>query len=119
MTVQRIFRPARLLYLRPSLCVCQRTTTATPAVAFYSASATDGPPSFAPPRQSGPIDPQPASELQLGELPGGTFRIEPLRRVGEDITTTRARLLCRGFFFPKTRHHAELTKQTNRASAAR
>ena len=87
MPVQRILRPARLLSLRPSLCVCQRPA----GIAFYS---SDGPPSSSPVRHSGPVDPQPTSELQLGELPGGTFRIEPLRRVGEDITTTRARLLC-------------------------
>ncbi|EPE05005.1 tpr repeat protein [Ophiostoma piceae UAMH 11346] len=86
MHVQRILRPARLLSLRPSLFVCQRPA----GIAFYS---SDGPSSSSPARHSGPIDPQPASELQLGELPGGTFRIEPLRRVGEDITTTRARLL--------------------------
>ncbi|KAH6609729.1 emi5 [Trichoderma cornu-damae] len=33
-------------------------------------------------------------ELQVGELQGATFRVEPLRRVGEDDSTKRARLLC-------------------------
>lgn len=33
-------------------------------------------------------------ELGVGELQGATFRIEPLRRVGEDASTMRARLLC-------------------------
>lgn len=33
-------------------------------------------------------------ELQVGELQGATFRVEPLRRVGEDDATKRARLLC-------------------------
>lgn len=33
-------------------------------------------------------------ELGVGELQGATFRIEPLRRVGEDDSTKRARLLC-------------------------
>ncbi|KAM0461081.1 hypothetical protein ACHAPV_004395 [Trichoderma viride] len=32
-------------------------------------------------------------ELQVGELQGATFRVEPLRRVGEDDATKRARLL--------------------------
>ncbi|KAJ4856054.1 flavinator of succinate dehydrogenase domain-containing protein [Trichoderma breve] len=32
-------------------------------------------------------------ELGVGELQGATFRIEPLRRVGEDASTMRARLL--------------------------
>jgi hypothetical protein len=33
-------------------------------------------------------------ELGVGELQGAKFRIEPLRRVGEDIETKRARLVC-------------------------
>ncbi|ROT37682.1 DUF339-domain-containing protein [Sodiomyces alkalinus F11] len=41
----------------------------------------------------GPTDPQSEAELQVGELQGAKFRIEPLRRVGEDAKTTRARLL--------------------------
>lgn len=42
------------------------------------------------------MPPAPASqprELGVGELPGGRFRIEPLRRTGEDEATKRARLL--------------------------
>ena len=34
------------------------------------------------------------AELDVGEIEGGSFRVEPLRRTGEDITTIRARLLC-------------------------
>ncbi|WAO89665.1 Succinate dehydrogenase assembly factor 2, mitochondrial [Fusarium falciforme] len=34
-----------------------------------------------------------ASELGVGELQGAKFRIEPLRRVGEDDATKRARLV--------------------------
>lgn len=34
------------------------------------------------------------AELDVGEIQGGTFKVEPLRRVGEDVATTRARLLC-------------------------
>lgn len=33
-------------------------------------------------------------ELGVGEMEGITFKVEPLKRVGEDVTTTRARLLC-------------------------
>lgn len=33
-------------------------------------------------------------ELNVGEIEGGTFRVEPLRRTGEDDSTMRARLLC-------------------------
>ena len=34
------------------------------------------------------------SDLDVGEIEGGSFRVEPLRRTGEDANTTRARLLC-------------------------
>jgi hypothetical protein len=34
-------------------------------------------------------------ELGVGEMEGITFRVEPLRRVGEDPSTMRARLLCK------------------------
>lgn len=33
-------------------------------------------------------------ELGLGEMEGITFKVEPLKRTGEDVATTRARLLC-------------------------
>lgn len=33
-------------------------------------------------------------ELGVGEMEGITFKVEPLKRVGEDTTTKRARLLC-------------------------
>lgn len=35
------------------------------------------------------------TELDVGEIEGGTFRVEPLRRTGEDVNTTRARLICK------------------------
>lgn len=35
-----------------------------------------------------------AKELGVGELEGATFKVEPLRRTGEDANTMRARLLC-------------------------
>lgn len=34
------------------------------------------------------------ADLDVGEIEGGTFRVEPLRRTGEDIRTMRARLIC-------------------------
>lgn len=36
----------------------------------------------------------PNKELKVGEIEGGAFRVEPLRRTGEDANTMRARLLC-------------------------
>ena len=37
----------------------------------------------------------PNADLDVGEIEGGTFRVEPLRRTGEDVNTTRARLICK------------------------
>jgi len=37
----------------------------------------------------------PNADLHVGEIEGGTFRVEPLRRTGEDANTMRARLLCK------------------------
>lgn len=34
------------------------------------------------------------TDLGVGEMEGASFRVEPLRRVGEDAATMRARLLC-------------------------
>ena len=34
------------------------------------------------------------AELSVGEIEGGSFRVEPLRRSDEDTRTMRARLLC-------------------------
>jgi hypothetical protein len=34
------------------------------------------------------------SELGVGEMEGAKFKVEPLRRTGEDGNTMRARLLC-------------------------
>lgn len=36
----------------------------------------------------------PQSEYGVGEMEGAKFRIEPIRRTGEDASTMRARLLC-------------------------
>ena len=35
-----------------------------------------------------------SADIGVGEMEGGKFKIEPLRRTGEDGNTTRARLLC-------------------------
>ncbi|KAL2255584.1 hypothetical protein VTK26DRAFT_3065 [Humicola hyalothermophila] len=43
-------------------------------------------------QSSSPSD-APSSDLQVGELQGAKFRVEPIRRVGEDPATMRARLL--------------------------
>jgi hypothetical protein len=37
---------------------------------------------------------QSLGDLGVGEMDGGKFKIEPLRRTGEDVATMRARLLC-------------------------
>jgi hypothetical protein len=37
------------------------------------------------------------AELDVGEIEGGTFRVEPIRRSGEDAATMRARLTCMSF----------------------
>ena len=34
------------------------------------------------------------TELDVGEMEGGTFKVEPIRRSNEDTRTLRARLLC-------------------------
>ena len=34
------------------------------------------------------------ADLEVGEIEGGKFRVEPLRRTGEDLNTLRARLIC-------------------------
>ena len=43
------------------------------------------------------------SELGVGEMEGGKFKIEPLRRSGEDQNTMRARLVCKDFEQAKCR----------------
>ena len=35
------------------------------------------------------------ADLGVGEIEGGSFRVEPLRRSGEDANTMRARLICK------------------------
>ena len=39
-------------------------------------------------------DSGPHKELEVGEMEGASFKVEPKRRFGEDMNTLRARLLC-------------------------
>lgn len=71
--------------LRPaSRCILTRQVQTrlpfTSVVRYYSSNQQ-------PPAQEG-------AELGVGELQGANFKIEPLRRVGEDDKTKRARLIC-------------------------
>lgn len=76
MSIPRSLRPAsrRILSARPVVA------TAVPARWQHS--------------NNGPFDPVPGHEMAVGELEGAKFRIEPLRRTGEDAETMRARLTC-------------------------
>jgi len=47
-----------------------------------------------PSNSGGAIDPKTEGELGVGEIDGGQFKVEPLKRTGEDANTMRARLLC-------------------------
>ncbi len=44
-------------------------------------------------QKGGPED-GPNAELDVGEMEGAEFKVEPIRRTGEDGNTMRARLLC-------------------------
>ena len=44
--------------------------------------------------QKGGPESGPNAELDVGEMEGAKFKVEPLRRTGEDGNTMRARLLC-------------------------
>lgn len=58
-------------------------------------------------------------ELGVGEMAEAKFRVEPLRRTGEDLSTMRARLLCLSLL-PLKYYYNPLTPplQTNPGSAA-
>ncbi|KAK2019303.1 DUF339-domain-containing protein [Colletotrichum eremochloae] len=75
-TLARVLRPARRLRVapptQPAPLVARRCFADKPPV--YTESAVNG-------------------ELGVGEFEGIKFRVEPLRRVGEDERTMRARLL--------------------------
>ncbi|KAK3491394.1 Flavinator of succinate dehydrogenase-domain-containing protein [Neurospora crassa] len=74
--------------LRPAAATFARAAAVRPAsvasryvIAFSRSASNDSP------------DNQQKKDLDVGELQGATFKIEPLRRVGEDPATMRARLL--------------------------
>ena len=78
--------------LNPALGFSDSASTTTPSVGAHNA-----PPDLL---SSAPTHPglagsfgDTSEELGVGEIFKGTFRVEPLRRVGEDMTTMRARLL--------------------------
>ncbi len=71
-SLARSLRPARRL-----AATLSRTITTTPR------------------RLDGAREEAPSGELGVGELQGAKFKIEPLRRTGEDERTMRARLLCK------------------------
>lgn len=50
--------------------------------------------SFATKADGGVLNEKTGSGLEVGELYGAKFKVEPLRRSGEDTNTLRARLLC-------------------------
>ena len=47
-------------------------------------------------QQANPIK-ETDADLDVGEMEGASFKVEPLRRTGEDASTIRARLLCLSF----------------------
>ncbi len=47
--------------------------------------------------QKGEPETGPNAEMGVGEMEGAKFKVEPLRRTGEDANTMRARLLCSPF----------------------
>ncbi|EAA32193.1 DUF339-domain-containing protein [Neurospora crassa] len=74
--------------LRPAAATFARAAAVRPAsvasrhvIAFSRSASNDS------------TDNQQKKDLDVGELQGATFKIEPLRRVGEDPATMRARLL--------------------------
>ncbi|KAI5306524.1 succinate dehydrogenase assembly factor 2 [Ascosphaera pollenicola] len=82
---QTSLRLLRAGFLARSSSITIRRFTTTSSVA--ASRQTNGPTHDAP--NSQPRKP----ELDVGELEGITFKVEPLKRDGEDIVTTRARLL--------------------------
>lgn len=50
----------------------------------------------------------PNEELDVGEMEGAKFRVEPLRRTGEDVETVRARLLCPSLDLERPLPHAHM-----------
>ncbi|KAI1270572.1 DUF339-domain-containing protein [Xylariaceae sp. FL1019] len=78
-SLRTLLRPAR-----QTLSRCYAAPRASPMITRSMATVGNAPP-IEPQRQAG--------ELSVGELEGASFKIEPLRRVGEDEKTMRARLV--------------------------
>jgi len=49
--------------------------------------------------EDGPNAKMETEEMAVGQMEGASFRIEPLKRTGEDSNTMRARLLCSHYSF--------------------
>ncbi|KAK8026703.1 TPR repeat protein-like protein [Apiospora marii] len=80
-SLQKLLRPAarRAAFARPQQQLLRPLST-TPAL---RASVSNAP----------PRDPPAQADIGVGELEGAKFKIEPMRRVGEDDKTMRARLV--------------------------
>ena len=66
--------------------------------------------------QAGDPDKVSQSELAVGEMEGAQFKVEPIRRLGEDTPTTRSRLLCP---YPLVEDFLTLSIVQNPANASR
>ncbi|GAP84577.1 putative TPR repeat protein [Rosellinia necatrix] len=83
-----LLRPARHALARPSYASPSKARVPrVPGVSMHRGMATVG---NAPPMEPHKQRPR---EMAVGELEGAVFTIEPLRRVGEDEKTMRARLV--------------------------
>lgn len=80
-TLQKAIRPSSRRILAARI-----PTLATAPARWQSSSSS-----------SAPFDPVVKGELGVGELEGAKFKVEPLRRHGEDAETMRARLTCAFF----------------------
>lgn len=93
---QAILRHASRRFGTTPLAIISNTSPSTPtaitphARRWQSSSSS----SNFPHHPGGPIDPVAQGEMGVGELEGASFKIEPLRRTGEDAETMRARLTC-------------------------
>lgn len=82
-------QPAMASSLRPAMRAARAVARVRPSLPITASRlfSSSSPSSAQPPQQ-------PGRDLEVGELQGAEFKIEPLRRVGEDPATMRARLLC-------------------------
>ncbi|TLS28118.1 hypothetical protein PpBr36_01666 [Pyricularia pennisetigena] len=85
-SLQRILRPVATRQFATNLRISSCSAAAAPTTCCVAAARR-----FNSTKPAAP-DAIPDGELGVGELQGAKFRIEPLRRVGEDARTMRARL---------------------------